>query len=533
MSLKSVVDIDINDAKFQRFAAQFQKVQKQIEKLPGAWRAIGTAQGTAAQQLERGGKALQVQSDETRSQLEEDKKRLGNLMLQEKLWQSMGKSSTTFFANVTGASKWLLKWSTLAGAGLIGGGLFGLDRLASRASDARSSAMGLGLSIGAQKSFNLNFGRYFGGDANGFLSGVADAAGDASKASVFYGLGIRPDPGNIEKTAITTLNALRQLAKSTDPSLFGTTVQSRHLGDIGVNSEYFRALHYSKDAEYSQQSDKYGRDKIGLDYADETARRWQNLNDQLARAGGQINRTLVDGLVKLTPSIEGLSNAASKFLQTLLQTDDVKNSITTLSMWLDNFSGKLSRPEFLNNVDQFMSEVGDLAGAIHNILHPIDFLRNNSQSTAGFKETTLAAVDKKYGLPAGTTAGVFDTESGGKMYGVPMSSAGAVGPFQFKPGTAAQYGVDPLSPSSAAEGAAHYLSDLDRHYRGDLIKALAAYNWGQGNLDKYLAKNKDPDWIRGLPSDVRGYIEKTSVNIRIENNTGGSAVVIASQLAAQ
>lgn len=69
------------------------------------------------------------------------------------------------------------------------------------------------------------------------------------------------------------------------------------------------------------------------------------------------------------------------------------------------------------------------------------------------------------------------------------SPVGALGIAQFMPATAREWGVDPLDPASAIPGAARYLRWLINQFGGDLDKAVAAYNWGIGNVRRQgLAK---------------------------------------------
>ncbi len=52
------------------------------------------------------------------------------------------------------------------------------------------------------------------------------------------------------------------------------------------------------------------------------------------------------------------------------------------------------------------------------------------------------------------------------------------------PRTAAMLGVsDPFDPEQNIEGGVKYISDLTDKYRGDVEKALAAYNAGPGRVD--------------------------------------------------
>lgn len=75
-------------------------------------------------------------------------------------------------------------------------------------------------------------------------------------------------------------------------------------------------------------------------------------------------------------------------------------------------------------------------------------------------------------------------ESGNGRY--LRSKAGALGPYQLLPGTARDYGVDPMDEDQSRWAAGEILqSHLDRF--GDLDPALMAYHAGAGNVAKYQA----------------------------------------------
>lgn len=96
-------------------------------------------------------------------------------------------------------------------------------------------------------------------------------------------------------------------------------------------------------------------------------------------------------------------------------------------------------------------------------------------------------------------------ESGGKQDAV--SSAGARGVMQLMPGTMKDpgFGVAPMRDNSEAENRRAGRDYLDAMYRryGDEATALAAYNWGPGNVDKWLKKGGDP---KQLPAETKKYI---------------------------
>jgi soluble lytic murein transglycosylase-like protein len=98
-----------------------------------------------------------------------------------------------------------------------------------------------------------------------------------------------------------------------------------------------------------------------------------------------------------------------------------------------------------------------------------------------------------------------------------LSPKGARGIWQLMPATAARYGlaVEPQNdhrthPEHSTRAAARYLRDLYQQF-GDWKLALAAYNWGEGNVQRLINKTglRDFDEIarRGLlPLETRNYV---------------------------
>ncbi|MBV5295409.1 MAG: lytic transglycosylase domain-containing protein [Curvibacter lanceolatus] len=129
--------------------------------------------------------------------------------------------------------------------------------------------------------------------------------------------------------------------------------------------------------------------------------------------------------------------------------------------------------------------------------------RNPSPADA---KAILEGTEKKYGLPAGMLEKIWQIESNrGKNMVGPVTKNGerATGHFQLMPDTAAQYGLsrsDTFDLVKSSEAAAKLLSSLLAKYGGDLPKALAGYNWGQGNLDRL--------GVDRMPQETRDYIQK-------------------------
>lgn len=100
---------------------------------------------------------------------------------------------------------------------------------------------------------------------------------------------------------------------------------------------------------------------------------------------------------------------------------------------------------------------------------------------------------------------VQQVESGGRQTdsngNVITSSAGAIGIMQLEPATAASLGVNPYDEQQNIQGGTEYLQQLFAKF-GDWVKALAAYNWGPGNVERADAAGE------AYPTSVQDYAQK-------------------------
>ncbi len=111
----------------------------------------------------------------------------------------------------------------------------------------------------------------------------------------------------------------------------------------------------------------------------------------------------------------------------------------------------------------------------------------NAKALANAENYGFANYEAQYGLPYGLMTGIHMQESHGNTNATgPMTKYGkAKGGFQFIDATAKRFEVDnAYNMEQATAGAAKYLSYLYKRFNGDLAKTIAAYNTGEGNVDK-------------------------------------------------
>lgn len=114
----------------------------------------------------------------------------------------------------------------------------------------------------------------------------------------------------------------------------------------------------------------------------------------------------------------------------------------------------------------------------------------------------------KYGVPEELILAVIKKESGFKNN--LTSPKGAIGLMQLMPATAKGFGVkNPWDPQQNIDGGVRVLKTLLNYYNGDVMLALAGYNYGMGNVNDRLAgKPRNINAIYdSLPFETRHYVK--------------------------
>jgi len=118
----------------------------------------------------------------------------------------------------------------------------------------------------------------------------------------------------------------------------------------------------------------------------------------------------------------------------------------------------------------------------------------------------------KYALDPDLIRSVVAVESDFRADAV--SPVGAQGLMQLMPETARELGVsDSFDPQQNIDAGSRYLAGLLKRYHGQLPLALAAYNWGMGNVERH------PD---RMPEETRQYIGRVMAQM---NRAQGARVI--------
>lgn len=241
-------------------------------------------------------------------------------------------------------------------------------------------------------------------------------------------------------------------------------------------------------------------------------------------ADGKVVLTLDTGEQQLPPA------ALRWFRKKMKRTEGVLNQA-------NEFSSTLGTPEVM--LDAHMMDVtdalniastqgdSDVDAAVDDLLRSImdvpviespqarfDVIGKNeaelASQTPEFEDDTEVVTPPSKTTDVKLIDALIQIESAGDPDAV--SPVGAKGLMQIMPATAknAGFGMEPLdldtaTPAQQREWGTRYLGKLKTRYGGNTTYALAAYNWGLGNVDKWVRAGADEG---KLPKETRDYLNK-------------------------
>ncbi|ENJ9925810.1 hypothetical protein AB2X13_001091 [Salmonella enterica] len=399
MAAKSIVEIDVQDEKFQSFLEKFNEYQKALSELPEQWRGAVHGLGEAAKETERvrdgtegitkafadGVAALASVNDgldrlngnlekATKTQTEFNRKSGGARNFLNKA----GKDAKSLAGHIKDATTSLLSWGTVLGlfSGLAGaGGLWGLNHLAGNASAQRFTAMGLGTTAGGLNSTAVDFQKALGNPV-GTLGAIRDAQLDLSKRWQFRAMGVDNPDRDPAELLPEMIKAARDIFVRN-----GSTQQGAEAYGL---TNYFTLDDLNRfkkmsDEEIDAMAKQAQQDTRRLQLTDQQLRQWQDFNIQLDRSKVSIGNTFIRGLAPLAPELGKLSDAFSGAIETVLKSPELGKWIDGLSDGIRRFGNYLASTEFQKDVEAFISGVERLGRVIGKV---IDWISGKSDITA-------------------------------------------------------------------------------------------------------------------------------------------------------
>lgn len=388
MAAKSIIDIDVNDDKFQSFMEKFNEYQAALGDLPEAWRGVAhgigdTEKETAKARSELEGVAksfsdgaaaiLSINSglDRLNDSLDKANKNQSgfnkNASAAKKFLSGATKDAKSLAGHIKDATTSLISWGSILGlfSGLIGaGGLFGINRLASGAASQRFTTLGLGTTSGGLDSTAINYQRAL-SNPTGTLGAIRDSQLDLSKRWQFQAMGINNPDQDPAKLLPQMIRNARDIFVKNGSNLQGA--EAHGLTNFFTLDDLNRFKNMS-DAEIDSMEKRAAQDSKQLQLSDQIQKQWTDFNVQLQRSGYSIENSFIRGLAPLAPQLTRLSDSVSGMIDSFLKSPELGKWIDGLSQGIQKFGEYLASPSFRTDIDSFMKSIRDMGLTVDNVI---------------------------------------------------------------------------------------------------------------------------------------------------------------------
>ncbi|KVR89232.1 transglycosylase SLT domain-containing protein [Burkholderia vietnamiensis] len=583
MANKPIINIDVNAEQFKAFYELYEQFEAKVGSMPKEWQQIDTSMRRNAATAKTLASGIQSSTEAQRQ---------FNIMAREGLhtMSKMAKEASNVGKAVFDIGKWLLKLGAIGG-GIAGlGGILGatsLRDLAHSAVTEQRGARGVGLTPGQYKAFGMDFGRFL--DPS-ILSKVADQQADfTGRMWLSQASGMPMDRvanAGPDQLAMQLATRAHDWWNKTPASMRTAQVLQATGFQSVFTLEDMRRLGNTPMSELQSARSQYNRDQRSLNVSNGTTQAWYEFDRQISLAGRTIETSLTNKLVELAPSLRSFVTTLTKDADQLINDIFTPKNLKGVEEFVTGVTTYLGSPQFRQDLKDFAGLIGAVAEAIRKAAHflgvdgspsPAPTTPEAFTSGATSKGSTweqalgmtrhkltmpsdpagyLADIEKQRGLPAGTLARMWKIESGSgsNLIGPALKNGDqAIGDFQFTSAAWKDWGNggDRYSFKDEAGASGRYMQSLMKKYGGDIRKALAAYNWGPGNVDRDINGYVDrqgshhpglgANWEQGLPASVRSYITQIAgevakrsavkVQVQVSNNTSSRVAIQANAAA--
>ena len=536
----SIIDIQVNDSAFQSYLASVREyrdllresgaeLQKALEGVDG-----GSGQNKALKEELKTRKAIAKASkdatfEENRG---EDAENRQNTRLRDRI-RLLLEAGRHQRENINAAMKFAR--SPIGKLGIAGAAAAGLVKalnaaanLAQQGTDLRTQAKMAGMDAGHYTAWQRNLEPY---DPNGvLLQHAVEATRDGAEAAKLQAIGVDTSSNDPSKILASLVPALRQFRNAHQGPAERQVFEGMQLGDLVETADLLGRTGADEVNAIPGTVEQNARNN---QVSDDVLRRHQEASLNVGRRHDEWTATKLN---TLAPVVAGMTQGAEKAQEHL---DDLAIAAAKAAGSLDSLTdgngalvGGIAAalgPSLLKGVGlKALPRLGGallgsgvaspllrLAGPVGAIiagLTPHELGTDDTFDMAHRNPGSIRRVTASSSAPPASTSDAdLDRLTGAvamaESHGDPnaVSPAGAQGLLQTMPKTFYSLGgTNPFDPRQSWQIGRKYLKQLLGRYH-DTEKALAAYNWGPGNLDKDIRQRGD-NWRDGLKKETRDYI---------------------------
>lgn len=378
MTLRSVLEVDVDASKFDEFQAAFKKYQDALDRMPGAWGKVNEQTSKVRSEFADMAAAMLAQVELLARVNRETDRFEGSTRTAGTLLGDAARGARDIATHIGNATRDILRWTgiTTAVGGLLGlGSIFGLEALASGAGNLRRTASGLGFApgnAGSMTSFNTNLSRLI--DPQQFLGGVNQALNDVTQRWTLYSAGLGEGQLHGRDTGQVSLALLQSAWRTIQGAPEGQlaqVMQSHGLQNF-LSLQDATRLKQTPYSEIQEVLLQQKTDASGMAITDQTLKAWQEFDVQLNRAGNTIWSVFVAGMGPLIPKLTEFSVAIENY---------AIGGMKQFFSWIDTDEGKKSLDVLWSNVASLGSAGKDMADGVIWIADQIRKLKGSDTTT--------------------------------------------------------------------------------------------------------------------------------------------------------
>lgn len=423
MAVKSVYEVQVDDAAFVAFAERFNGYLNNIkeandslgemEKIGGSilagFQAIADVMAQQRQMEVAAAKEEKERAAEEARKKKELEERINLLRKareeQEKTWKLTVQTAKEIGGMAVNIAKMIGGFEIVGG--ILGG--FGLDKLITGPATDLRTAQGYNITSGGLIGLRREFSPLANVDTT--LENIAQMQFDPRARAAWNLMGIK-DPQNksVEDLFLEVMGKIgpafralgenpllahaRMLDRFVDMDTMRRLANPENAGRVAIAEEQFRA----RSAEWKN--------------IDAVNRQWQDFLVNLKYATELIGVSLVKNLLPLKGGLEGLAIELADFVKTFTGSAGFKKLMTDFGQAMMNLVNDIKSGRFEENVKQFMTEFGELAEWVHQMLVKLGIIQPTADEAVNMagehnfdvQTTQKGMLQPGFGRPGGVGA---------------------------------------------------------------------------------------------------------------------------------